>query len=50
MQGIREGGDYGSPIVLEDGHPAAEAYKSMADKFVEQVVILNAKEVHAAEL
>ena len=50
VQGIREGGDYGSPIVLEDGHPAAEAYKSMADKFVEQVEILKAKEVHAAEL
>jgi ATP-binding protein involved in chromosome partitioning len=50
VQGIREGGDYGSPIVLEDGHPAAEAYKSMANKFLEQVAILNAKEVHAAEL
>jgi ATP-binding protein involved in chromosome partitioning len=50
VQGIREGGDYGSPIVLEDGHPVAEAYKSMANKFLEQVAILNAKEIHAAEL
>lgn len=45
VQGIREGGDYGSPIVLEEGHPAAKEYEKMAKNLAQQVAILNAKSV-----
>ena len=41
--GIRESGDYGSPIVLEDAHPAAEAYRKMAKNFAQQIAIVNAQ-------
>lgn len=43
VQGIRESGDYGSPIVLEDAHPAAEAYRKMAKNFAQQIAIVNAQ-------
>ena len=32
VQSIREGGDEGSPIVLQAGHPAAQIFESIAEK------------------
>ena len=32
VQSIREGGDEGTPIALQAGHPAAEIFHSIAEK------------------
>lgn len=32
VQSIREGGDYGAPIALQDGHPAAAVFDAIAEK------------------
>lgn len=41
VQSIREGGDKGYPVALEDG-PMAEAFKSVAEKLAQQIAIRNA--------
>lgn len=40
VQGIREGGDSGAPVVLKKG-PSAEAFKTIADNLVVQVLKRN---------
>ena len=37
VQGIREAGDGGKPIVLEKGHPSSEAFLGIAAKMAERV-------------
>jgi ATP-binding protein involved in chromosome partitioning len=35
VQSIREGGDEGTPIALQAGHPAAEAFEKIASRLVD---------------
>jgi len=39
IQGIREGGDHGTPAALSDDPTQVKIFDQMADKFVEQVVL-----------
>lgn len=41
VQGIREGGDSGNPIVTSADHPAAEAFNQVAKNLIRQVAIRN---------
>jgi ATP-binding protein involved in chromosome partitioning len=36
VQSIREGGDEGMPIALQDGHPAAAMFEAIVDKLENQ--------------
>ena len=47
VQSIREGGDSGIPIVLDDDTPAAIAFKDVADLLVRNVAIANAERSNA---
>ena len=42
VQGIREGGDYGKPIVLNESNPAATAFMDLAVNAERQIAIRNA--------
>lgn len=42
IQSIREGGDSGSPVSLEDNTPVSDAFAAVADQVVRQVAIRNA--------
>ncbi|MBL0104191.1 MAG: Mrp/NBP35 family ATP-binding protein [Bacteroidetes bacterium] len=42
VQSIREGGDSGSPVSLEDNTPVSDAFAAVADQVVRQVAIRNA--------
>lgn len=42
VQGIREGGDYGQPIVMETESIAADAFEDLAVNVERQIAILNA--------
>ena len=37
VQGIREGGDEGRPVVLDAGHPAAAAFTALAEQVIQRV-------------
>ena len=37
VQGVREAGDAGKPIVLQKGHPSSENFLNLAEKLVERV-------------
>jgi len=39
VQGIREGGDEGKPIVLQEGHPAAAPFEKIAKNTARQVAV-----------
>ena len=41
VQGIREAGDDGKPIVLNEGHPSAEAFLGIADNLIKRVAYRN---------
>ena len=41
VQGIREAGDGGKPIVLSEGHPSSKAFLDIADALVKRVVHRN---------
>ena len=41
VQSIREGGDAGTPVVFQEGHPASAYYDEMAGKFIQQVYLRN---------
>ncbi len=41
VQGIREAGDDGKPIVLHEGHPSSKAFLEIADNLVERVAFRN---------
>jgi ATP-binding protein involved in chromosome partitioning len=41
VQSIREGGDNGTPIALQEGHIAASYYDTLATKFAQQVYVRN---------
>jgi ATP-binding protein involved in chromosome partitioning len=41
VQSIREGGDAGTPVVFQEGHPASVYYDDMAGKFIQQVYVRN---------
>lgn len=41
VQSVREGGDKGYPVVLDDG-PVADSFKSVAEKLAQQIAIRNA--------
>ncbi len=43
VEDIRAGGDTGTPVVLQDGHPAAAAFIEMAQKTAQQVAVRNAQ-------
>jgi ATP-binding protein involved in chromosome partitioning len=43
VQGIREGGDTGEPVILQK-NPASEAFKTVADKLVIEIVRRNAEQ------
>lgn len=43
VQSIRESGDEGKPIVLQENNPVAKAFMDVARKVAQQVAILNAK-------
>lgn len=49
VQGIREGGDFGSPIVLEEDHPASKEYVKVAKSVAQEVAMLNAKKLSTVE-
>jgi ATP-binding protein involved in chromosome partitioning len=42
VQGIREAGDKGKPIVMQDQHPTAQAFKEVAEKLAQNIAIRNA--------
>ena len=42
VQGVRESGDNGSPVVLDDNSPAADAMMQMAEATAQQIAIRNA--------
>ncbi len=42
VQGIREGGDTGTPAVLNEDHPAALPFLTVAGNVAQQVAIRNA--------
>lgn len=37
VQGIREGGDNGRPVVLDEDHPAAAAFTALAEQVIQRV-------------
>ena len=39
VQAVREGGDAGQPIVLQDANPAAEALLRVAKNTIQQVAL-----------
>ena len=41
VQGVREGGDKGVPIAMQDGHPLQETFKDIALKTIRQIHIRN---------
>ena len=41
VQGVREGGDSGLPISLQNGHPVAEIFDEVAKKTIQQVAVRN---------
>lgn len=43
IQSIREGGDIGTPAVLQEGTPQAEAFMNLAQNIAQQVAIKNAE-------
>lgn len=43
IQGIREGGDYGSPIILDEEDLGAIAYREVASKVAQNIAIKNAE-------
>lgn len=43
VQGIREGGDEGRPIAMDNEGPVAEAFRSVAENLAQQVAIRNAQ-------
>jgi len=47
VQSIREGGDSGLPIALQDHNPAAQAFRDLAEKLAQQVAMRNAAPVSA---
>ena len=42
VQSIREGGDKGQPIVLDENNPAAQSFLIMAGNVAQQIAIRNA--------
>lgn len=42
VQAIRESGDAGTPVVMQDGHPIATAFADLAESLARQVAIRNA--------
>ncbi len=41
VQGVREGGDQGQPIVLQEDNPAAKAFRKVAENTLRQVAVRN---------
>jgi ATP-binding protein involved in chromosome partitioning len=41
VQGVREGGDRGKPIVLQEDNPAAQAFRRVAQNTLRQVAVRN---------
>jgi len=44
VQSIREGGDKGVPIALQDNNPAADAFRNLAEKLAQTIAIKNAQQ------
>ncbi|MCR9066548.1 MAG: Mrp/NBP35 family ATP-binding protein [Cytophagales bacterium] len=42
VQGIREGGDSGRPLMMDEDHPTSQAFKDTAEKLAQQLAIRNA--------
>jgi ATP-binding protein involved in chromosome partitioning len=43
VQSIREGGDKGTPIALQDDNPAGQAFRELAEKLAQQIALRNAQ-------
>lgn len=43
VQSIREGGDFGAPVVLEEENPTAEAFMNLGENVARYISILNAE-------
>jgi ATP-binding protein involved in chromosome partitioning len=43
VQSIREGGDSGIPVALDDNSPVSEAFGLVADSLIRQIAIKNAE-------
>ncbi|UBM60157.1 Mrp/NBP35 family ATP-binding protein [Marinilongibacter aquaticus] len=43
VQGIREGGDMGRPLAMDDENPTAQAFRETAEKLAQQLAIRNAQ-------
>ncbi len=41
VQSIREGGDYGTPVALDENTPTGKAFKALSEKVLEQLEIRN---------
>jgi ATP-binding protein involved in chromosome partitioning len=41
VQGVREGGDKGSPIILQKDNPTADAFRKVAENTIRQVAVRN---------
>jgi ATP-binding protein involved in chromosome partitioning len=41
VQGVREGGDKGSPIILQKNNPTADAFRKVAENTIRQVAVRN---------
>jgi ATP-binding protein involved in chromosome partitioning len=39
VQGIREAGDEGSPIVIDDNSPSADVFMKIAQKLLQQIAV-----------